>query len=83
MNKFNKAVNAIYDYVYAVDPDECKTRIEQMLNFNIRLRHSFVDNDKPSTNFDVNMEILRLADVGELKVSEVQIGDRVVDLKER
>jgi len=82
MDKFNKAVNAIYDYVYSVDPNVCKKNIDQMLMFIIRLHHSFVDNDKPSSNFDVNMNILRLAELGELEVGEVPVSSEV-DLREK
>ena len=83
LNKYNKAINAIYEYVYAADPDECKKRIENILDFNIRLRHSYVDNDKqiPVSNYDINMKILQAANLAELLV--VDIDGRVVDLKER
>lgn len=85
MNKFQKAVNAIYDYVYDVDPVECKNRIDKMLEFAIGLRHSFVDNDKkkPVSNYDVNMAIFHKANLSDLRVGYVRIGDKHVDLKER
>lgn len=74
MNKFNKAINAIYDYVYDDDPDECKKRIEHILDFNIRLRHSYVDNDKPKSNVEIKVEeILRCADLAGLRADYVSL----------
>ena len=74
----NEAINAIYRYVNdADDPDECKVRLDNMLDFVIRLRHSFVDNDKPkpTSNYDINMEIFRRAELNELKIGFVELKD--------
>ena len=82
MNGYNKVINAIYEYVTADSPDEVKRRIENVLDFNINLRHSYVDNDKPMSVQDVNMEILRMAELKDLRVSYVPIGDKLVGFKE-
>jgi len=69
----NKAINAIYEYVNADEPDECKRRLDAMVDFIIRLRHSYVDNDKPVSACDVNMEILRIAELEGLRVKTVEV----------
>ena len=63
-------------YVNAADdPDECKKRLDNMLDFIIRLRHSFVDADKPKpvSKHELNMEILRRAELNELRVGYVEL----------
>ena len=82
MNGYNKVINAIYEYVNADSPDEVKRRIENVLDFNINLRHSYVDNDKPMSVQDVNMEILRMAELKDLRVSYVPINNKLVGFKE-
>ena len=69
----NKVINAIYEYVNADEPDECKRRLDNMVDFIIRLRHSYIDNDKPVSAFDVNMEILRAAELAGLRVEYVEV----------
>ena len=81
MNGYNKVINAIYEYVNAENPDEVKHRIDKVLDFNIRLRHSYVDNDKPQSVSDVNKEILRIAELKDLHVSYVPIDGKVVGLR--
>jgi len=82
MNGYNKAINGIYNYLYdAENPMESKQRLDKMVNFIIDLRHSYVDNDKPMSTYDVNMEILRQAELKSLKVCFVPIDGKVVGLK--
>lgn len=81
MNKFNKVVNSVYEYIDADDPDDCKKHLENVLEFVIRLRHSYVDNDKPMSSQDVNIMILRKALEADLKV--VNIDGRKVIMRER
>ena len=81
MNGYNKVISAIYEYVNAVDPDDVKKRIDKVLDFNIRLRHSYVDNDKKMSVQDVNMEILHVAEQSGLRVKYIPIGDKIVELK--
>ena len=81
MNGYNKVINAIYEYVNADSPDEVKRRIENVLDFNINLRHSYVDNDKPMSVQDVNMEILRMAELKDLRVCYVPINNKLVGLR--
>ena len=69
-----KPIDAIYEYLYeAVDPDESKKRLDNILDFVIRLRHSFVDNDKPVSAMDVNREILEIARREGLRVERVEL----------
>lgn len=74
----NKAINAVYEYVNeAVDPDECKRRLDLMVDFIIRLRHSYVDMDKPMSDHDVNMELLRVAETEGLRVAFVDLEEQM------
>jgi len=65
-NDYGKFVDAVYSYVTVDDPDETKRRINNVLDFVIRLRHSYVDNDKCVSVSDVNAEILRVAELCDL-----------------
>lgn len=70
-----KAIDAIYEYLYDVeDPDECKRRLDNVLEFVVSLHHSFVDNDKPKSAVDVNRDILRIAENEGLRVSYIDVG---------
>ena len=70
-----KPIDAIYEYLYeAGDPDESKRRLDGILDFVIRLRHSYVDNDKPKSAMDVNSEILEIAEREGLRVERVELG---------
>ena len=68
-------INAIYSYIDESDPDKCKQCIDKALEFIIRLRHSYVDNDKPKpvSNYDINQEIIRQADLAGLRVGYVSL----------
>ena len=84
VSKFDEMVNAVYSYVNEADSsDECLNCLNNALEFMIRLRHSYVDNDKPKTNLEINEELLKRADLVGLRVGYVRIGDRLVDVKER
>ena len=70
-----KVIDAVYNYLYDVtNPDDCKKRLDNVLDFVIRLRHSFVDNDKQrSTNDDINKQILQEAEQKGLTVKHVEL----------
>ena len=67
-------LNSIYSYVNeASDPAECKKCLDKVLDFAIRLRQSYVDNDKPVTSNELNEKILRQADMIGLRVGYVAL----------
>lgn len=74
MNEYGSMANCIYSYLNASDdPDECLRRLDCVLNFVIRLRHSYVDNDKPMSSQEVNMDIVHQAELVGLKVKYVEL----------
>lgn len=76
-----KVIDAIYEYLYdTTDPDDCKVRLDRVLEFVIRLRHSFVDNDKPMSAVGVNKEILRIAELEGLRIGFVKIAGNSSDI---
>lgn len=78
MNKYEAMINATYSYVNeAEDPDECVTRLGKALNFMIRLHQSYVDNDKPRTNNEINMEILQQVELSELHIPYVSLEEHL------
>jgi len=75
MNNFNDVVDNVYNYLVSCDdPDKCKERIDKVLEFVIRLRHSYVDNDKPKSSMEINDEILEIAKRSGLRVGYVELG---------
>jgi len=76
-------INSIYGYIDADDPDTVKSHLDAVVDFVIRLRHSYVDNDKPMSTCDLNTAILRSAELDGLRVGVVRIGDKTVDIQER
>ena len=66
-----RVVDEIYRYV--LSDDMSVERINNVLDFVIGLRHSYVDNDKPMSSMQVNMEILRIAEYEGLRVHVVDI----------
>lgn len=67
-------VDAVYGYVCDhSDPDECKRRLDKTVDFVIRLRHSYVDNDRPKTNQEVNQEIYDIAVKSGLGIGYVKL----------
>ena len=73
-NKYQMMVNSIYDYICDDDKAECKQRLDSVVDFVVRLRHSYIDNDKPKSSMDVNREILDIALKSGLRVSHVELG---------
>ena len=81
MCDFNRFIDGAYGYLLDVDdPDECKKRLDDMVDFMVRLRHSFVDNDKQrpvSSKHELNMEILHRATLNDLSVVDID-GKRII-----
>lgn len=67
-------IDSVYEYLYdAPNPDDCKKRLDKVLEFVIRLRHTFVDNHKQQTVQDVNKEIMDIAALEGLYLSWVEL----------